>query len=1210
MISIRVCEALVGYMHPQDYRLDHSGTLTVREVVRRFGRPEWTAETELLTTINGAEVTEDTAIQDGDFVVVAPRTGYSVYTIAVTYGILYAVAYVAAVVAVALLIHALVARNPRKPERGDISSPTYAYDGISTGIGPGFRVPLVFGEHIVGGQAVSISVASGLATGQASSSELLDVLLCLSEGRCESIGDSSNRVTGGLSGEDDDLGTLGSPSGTGGTVPGGIKVNGIALNTGSSRMAIRMGELNQNPMTEFSRAVTTIAVGLDMTAVGISIVQAIDVTEIDFFTVRLVFPNGLYEFVGTTGATSGLTTTWRIEYRQQGTSIWAFAGDETIAENARNRFAVDLRYRSNLTGPLEVRVTHLLTQWQAPTQQLGSAVVTWEHLLHETSGPYAHPRRCLLGVRLRANEQINGGVINITVPMRGIRCRVYDATLGGLSADRYWELPPTGDTYAGIWSYPPGQNPAWIMGELLTAEWSPLSTMDWELDWANLRDWADNNDSDTDDGLGGSEALCQFDGVFDQGTSAWDAVLRVCAAGRAMPVIEGNHFRVKYEYAAAHGRGTNSVPARARSALLLSSNTALDVQVTYRDPSTAPNVLEVQILNRDLNYEQDIVSIEDSELPDLNLPYKLNAPRHRKETLTLYGVTRPSQARREGFYAMELERRALSTITATAGIEHLAVQVGDVVGYQTDIVRPHATQGYGYRSQVGGTLTGGAGSGVKIDHDYDASSGTHELLVVDTAGVLQERTVTAGSYSAGDEIQFTGGSITIAKSAPVAIGKVDAVVQDYVVSSVTIQGDGDSEGLRQISGVEWQPDALTPPAADVLAGSATDATTILGTTDTVPAPSGIQVARSGTSHAVRWAPPDNYAGRPARVWGRRSGGAWRLIGEGAGYEVAAEQLEPHSTYEIAVATQDRDNLSYHDPETIAATSITVPEFSATPPAPVANLSASVLSDGVLLQWDPVDSGARDYEIRAGTQWLGARIVGRSMVPELTDTAPVYGTQTYMVRARGTDGLYSGTMTTVTANYTGPTGGTVNATATDLSGSAAGTHSNTQWDATLDAVILADGAYAGTYTSTILTATATARLWWSALVDYGWVDDTTTVGELTFEVGSGEGHWWLLDGRAPSLWLPGYDLATLVSDHTEAVGLMAGPVHGAAGTVGAHAEVVVQARYDTTGAGAWTDWGPLRPQRIEARKFQARAHLRRRTLGYEPQLRSVEYAAIF
>lgn len=173
-------------------------------------------------------------LADDSHVIVAPAT---------TFGLPIAVIVVSALIAAALSVginYLMGILSPRaKPhgvpqDRGDSTSATYGWDGISTNYGQGQVIPCVWGTMTLGGQVVSTDVQATTAAG------VLDDRLRLVLAMCEGV---AYRIGGVLVDELDALG--GTTGGTPGPpIPADIRVNGNLLEnqqTGASVQNITTG---------------------------------------------------------------------------------------------------------------------------------------------------------------------------------------------------------------------------------------------------------------------------------------------------------------------------------------------------------------------------------------------------------------------------------------------------------------------------------------------------------------------------------------------------------------------------------------------------------------------------------------------------------------------------------------------------------------------------------------------------------------------------------------------------------------------------------------------------------------------------------------------------------------------------------------------------------------------------------------------------------
>ena len=122
------------------------------------------------------------------------------------------------------------------------------------------------------------------------------------------------------------------------------------------------------------------------------------------------------------------------------------------------------------------------------TSTLSESQLDWSAISLVSFGTYRYPGAALLALKIRANEQLNGGVPRITVPVRGRKCPVWDGSNVNLP------------TYSYQWT----SNPAWVALDLLTSTeyglglYHDLAT---DIDVASFQEWADYCDEPVPNGI-------------------------------------------------------------------------------------------------------------------------------------------------------------------------------------------------------------------------------------------------------------------------------------------------------------------------------------------------------------------------------------------------------------------------------------------------------------------------------------------------------------------------------------------------------------------------------------------------------------------------------------------------------------------------------------------------------------------------------------
>lgn len=1076
--------------------------------------------------------------------------------------------------------------------RGDETSPTYAFNGLQTARGSGFIVPIVYGYHPVGGIEIGSAVREIVAAQTinngpfepatiAPSINALDILLLLSYGPIEAVADiTTNRL-----GEADNVGNLGigafnDPFAV--TLWTGLRANGNELLSNEAIASVRLGNVAQTPIRQFQTTQATIDVGASFEASGSTFVVSITNSAADRAILNISFPSGLYD--GRTSPPSpwtiGAQYRWRVV--DGAWSPWTpvqFTADPVQTTELLFSVTVDFQ---GAVGPFELALERAGTTGGASPFGVQDRFVLTS-VTTVVDGVFEYPGLALLGLTVRATEKLQGATPNFSVACKGRRVRLWvDEETGWVEG---WDA-------VSPWQHPIGQNPAAVFIDVATSTVAGRKAFsDDQLDLEKLRDWADFCDQDDRNG----DALLRFDGVLDQDRPLWEWLQEIARAGRAFPVLTGDRLTVVYDYADAHGRGTNVVPARTPLALITQAQVE-SFSMVYRNNRLRPNFYDVEILDEELSWAKSIIPVEDQLATAERRADLRTAIGEQREGLQMFGVTRREQAIREAHIQHNRNRLSATEITITAGVETLALQPGDLFTFQHEAVFVQGERSWSARTQDGGQIQ--PNQGMRLDIPVTIPAAGASIAFVTSEGDFEVRTVTnsAGVVGITTPIRFTGSSVNIDRGTPVAIGTTAKYSRNYVVLSATIGQDL----KRTIVAEQWDAAAFTVDASlleDFGADNAGSFQRSAGTSANVTIPDAVGIALDERQRSTKAAfrTPAKTSGR-SRVYARTPGsGGWVFQGEGLREPREVAGLVPHKPYEIAVSVQDVSG-NWQDPAASASVTVEAPEFVGIRPPGIERLRVQGLDVGFRLSWRPIEGSDLDfYEVRRGQQWLGAEVVGQVRQPWLESSNYGTGSQTYIVRARGRNGLYG---QSAKVSFTGSVpGGTSSATsATDLVSGASGTASNVSWDGSF--LQLSDGARSGTYVKE-LSAGSVARRWWCASFDRWEIDLETTAASLTYLVGSNEGLWHESYGRPASLWRPGVDFDELASEVTTATSAIAEIVSGRGIRPGAHTRIVADMRFNTADGEApaeWSGWEPYRTGYRSASGMQVRLTFQRRNFA--------------
>lgn len=1144
--------------------------------------------------VSGGELDRD--LVDGQHLIFAPQTGYGYGETIVSILIQLAISAVISYVAYVL--------SPRpKPagvaqDRGDDSSSTYAWDGVKTNYGPGLPIPWGYGRHPVGGQAIWTDVEASRSASGGFVDDRFRIVLSLVDGQIHRVGDVPATSLNGVGS---------------GSFPDHVRVNGnlIPVTGGGATAWIRPGTQDQPALpAPFAGVSQTFSPQGALNDGGDTVTFTFaDASEIAVIGFVFTFPAGLYKQLPT-GALEGAGVLLNISARivntgatiqlpfiqigQGGAGTTPYVGYH--AESHRIELGTQFT-PAPFSGPVEITVTR-------GTPSFGTEYVTqcvWRDLVVITPHTLRYPQEALLALELQAGERFQGGLPNITVRCDLALVRVWDEESGW--SPRCWDVPAAPFDFH---TYAPGRNPAWCLLDFLLARWGlgRWLTED-DIDLPAFRRWAIMCDQDPNPGDPWGEPQFTVDIIGDKPRPVWEWVLTFCSAGRATPVMRDGKISIVYQYRDAHTDGVVSVPAKEPTQLITSGNCE-DVVVTWRSKKNRPTVYQFQFLNEDDDYTQDVLPVEDDE-GSVNDPSAFNKDRYHAEDVQAYGVTRPSQLFREGVWRHRIQRTAIRQLEFTTGPWMLASETGDVFEFEHEMLRP-----FGDDAPVSMQVTGGGEGTVVFVVDHHLGGSSLEVVWRDANGKPQRSAIDSyvNGESGGKKISVVNvpGLIDIPIGVTCVIGEIDKLVQPYEIVAI----DQGKNQKRRVRSIEWTPDAYDPISKDEYESDfgGADSAKVLDTPsldDLPPSVLGIRlVADPDGGHRITWARPASKAGSQTRVYVRPvDGPMWVLVGSTEIDEIRATGLRVGVSYQVSICLENRTGRPVPADLGDQAT-LTPEEFPPYQLPKLTNVRATVIESGVLLQWDELQQRDLEYfEVRAGSSWAAAPVLTRERAARALIIDPPAGVP-LLVAARSRSGLYGGVTVVPSPTWSPPA--TVSAhDVDDFATSPAGTHSDTIWDAGDQAIELAVGRLSGTYESLEQDVGYQAPFFWRVLIDRREIEDVT-LGDLDFELGSGEARWRTLEGRPASPYQPGVDWQHELGDFEGPLGdlpstLMLG---GHMGEVGSHTRVLVESRFYVN--GAWTDYLEHVDRVVVASRMQVRLTLNRRTTGFTARATKLTYQA--
>lgn len=904
-VTVHVVDSIVGLRKNRRTSVVRFDSQNVAELVAKHRPESWSADAPVLTIVSGRRVGMDHAARDGDHLIIAPEPREP-FTTATTLGIVGNFLFKAALTfAIGYAIQKLISPSRDVVEQDDEASPTYAFGGAQTSYGPGFRIPFGYGEHDAPGH-----VAAQERIPLGSDTEVVRTLLIIGRGRGNSIGGLKGNVNG-------ETGVLGSVTGASNPLlpfPENIRVNGRRLDQDTAQVAIRNGTQFQTPVPWFRADAPNLVDVLSELPAPVSsepqdVTAQIPTADADEFKIRIQFPSGLYQ--NNAGTLSPFPVEFDVAFRERlttgGVQAWVDLGTITVslATAPQDGFSREFTFEISSAQPSEVegfdvRVRRLTDEGTNTGSIATVDRAVWREIEYRVAGRFGYPNLQYIAIAQRATAALSGQRLNFAVRAEHRLVRVWDETVNGgnPSEQDYYDVPASGDAYHGIWSHPPGRNPGWIGPDYALDREDGLGSRfsEGNIDWPAWRNFADHCDRDWNT----DEMRHPFDFRFDEGVEGWEGLMRICRIGRGIPVMVGNKLSVVYSYRDAHGRGTNSVPARARVAMVNTSNVA-DFSATRVDPRNAPTILWGQFQNAALEYERDAIPLEQRG-GAFNDPTAFDNPPPESEAVDLGGITDGRQVLRELHFLHEVTRLTLWQCEWIAGPDQIGAELFDIVGVQHDAFRPHEGRDLWFSCRT--AAQSASVRTITLDTDLTVTDGAHSVIVHTqpdpAAGLGTEYgwliAEGNGTYPAGTPLATSNNQpvVQVRKGAPCSIGEYSGTTNgagdSYAVLDCVIVGIeriADTPGLFRFTAVQWVPDAyddlalsdtsyLSTTSGDLASDSLSDAEESLQ-------PNGVGLTLLSTGEAeLRIDRPAAAAGRLAQVFANVPGQPPELVGSTSG----------------------------------------------------------------------------------------------------------------------------------------------------------------------------------------------------------------------------------------------------------------------------------------------------------------------------------------
>lgn len=430
------------------------------------------------------------------------------------------------------------------------------------------------------------------------------------------------------------------------------------------QLETRLGTNDQKPISFFKNTPLDQSIGVELVQ-GQAVARTSDSTKASALDVTLEFPAGLYH-VNDKGDYDNATATFLLEYRKGQSDSWHNfkQGDTGCHYSVTAATNSALRRTFSVTGleagQYDVRVTAV----NKPTSSRYQSMVNWSIMTSYIDGIYSRPNKVLVALRIKANNQLSGGVPSLN--WRQTRKTV-------------WVHNPE----TGYYEQRAADNPIWACYDILhgcrslkniktgeneyVVSGYPASCLDayWQQ-WKSAAAYADEEITNQD---GEKEPRYRFDAFFDTAQKRWTAAQKAANVSHAVIIPHGRNIGIVVDrpghITQIFGEGRTTVSS-VKGSFSSTEDRARAIEVTYND---GQNDFKNTVMTvRSPNYNTDRSSDNTAQL-------------------TLFGVKRRSQAYREAITALATNERQLQFIELSADIDAIVAEYGDIVGFNHAVSR-------------------------------------------------------------------------------------------------------------------------------------------------------------------------------------------------------------------------------------------------------------------------------------------------------------------------------------------------------------------------------------------------------------------------------------------------------------------------------------------------------------------------------------------
>lgn len=399
---------------------------------------------------------------------------------------------------------------------------------------------------------------------------------------------------------------------------------------------------------------------------------------------------------------------------------------------------------------VRVRCTH-----KDDTSTRTANKIQWVGITQIIYDDFRYPGKALLGLKALATDQLSGSDPQLT-------CLI--------SRSLVWVWNP--DTKA--YEQKPAANPAWAAYDILH-QCRKLTSVDGKdsfvatgipyenIDYDAFNAWADMCDANNID----------FNYLYDSAMKLYDALQYPCRVGYGAIVLIGTKVSCIFDAA--------SEPVQLFTVANLKKDSFSN---EYQSTDDRANCIEVSFMNKDKNYERDVLAVYADSYNESDTP-------QQPTQIELMGCTDVNQAYRYGAYKLRSNKYEIRTASFEAFADAIACQIGDVILVQEDIMD------WG----VGGRIVAIDGNVVTIDQPADNLSDVTTMLIRSNS---TDKLSYYNIYSiAGNNVTLTSAPSDAEPGCIYVIGHKGHEAKKFRVLSISASH---SDETRIIQAIEYYPE--------------------------------------------------------------------------------------------------------------------------------------------------------------------------------------------------------------------------------------------------------------------------------------------------------------------------------------------------------------------------------------------------------------------